>query len=336
MLIREDYQKVFLKDFYKLELKREKLTDTVHEKLYAVKTNISGAGDKMSDVLPLGGFKRHTSEGENIDYVAPTSGDDKLVRYHTYSAGTVVSYETQQDSIKLKNLIKLLSGSWGESAQDEYEYFAALPFNEGGTTAGHWVFDGTHTGNTDASGKLLYDDVCFLNLAGNPRYKNGVATAFYNSVAGLTLSPSTFKQMFILMTATNRVTELGRPKPNKPDTLLTQEGADSETAWILLNTYGPNNSKPGGATNDRSAYTNKEDSWVGKINHIDWAYLDDTSNPFYLLKAKKNMELHKRQLPEVEFHRNPVNKAYLADIILRMGSWILGWDQIVRGGGTST
>jgi microcompartment protein CcmK/EutM len=331
--VRNDLVSNFKKEMYKLTFADRADQKTVYDQIYKVRTDVIGAGDKEDQLLGAGNFVRHTAEYQNIEYNHPTSGWSFLTKYYLYSDGLQLSYEEMEDSIKVKNLIKVFADSWDESLANEMENFAALPFNNGGDLLGHWVFNGTHTGQNDSSGNLMYDGLPLFNESGNLRTSKGGGT-YYNSVVGISLSFTNLQTIYTLMTATNNRTELDRVTSNRPDTLLTQSGDDEFTAWALLNTMGESQSKPGGSMNDRNPFSGG--SFVGKLTHIAWDYLDDTGSPFYLGKRQhKSFEFHKRQRPKLEFHQDPTNKSFKADMTFRMGILIKDWRTWHRGGGTA-
>lgn len=327
--IRDDQVTLYKKEMYKVMFDSAEAPETQYDKLYKVVKNVTGAGDKQSQLLGAGDLKRHTAENEDIDYNSVTSGWDFLVKYHMFSDGLILTYEAVKDSIKVTNLLKELAGTWKDSVRNEKESLAARPFNQGGNLTGDWVFNGTHIGNTDSSGDLVYDSIPWFNLSGNLRTTKGGGT-YYNSISGITLNVTNLQSVWTLMTATNNRTEIDRPSQNRPDTLLTQAGDDEIAAWEIMNTMGERQSKPGSATNTRNY-------WAGRLSPIAWDYLDDTSSPFYLLKRNTDkLQFHERQVPEIDMHQDPNNKSFKADIIMRMGIFIKDWHNVCRGGGTSS
>lgn len=334
---REANSTLYKKEMYKAYMQTEKMDDqpTLHDVLYKMKYDVSGAGDKENKILNLGNLTRAETETEDYTYRSPNSGPEVLVNYHRFYDGLQLSYEEVQDSVKVTNLLQKYASTWAESVKNEKEEFGARPFNEGGNLAGDWIFDGTHVGNTDSSGDLLFDSKPLFNLTGNTRTSSGGAT-YYNSVAGLTLSSTNLQTLYTLMTSTNNRSEIDRIKRNRPDTLLTQVGDDEFTAWQILNTVGQKQSEVGTSNNEANPWQQGGPNFVGKLQHFGWDYLDDTSTPFYLLKRNTDaMEFHVRQLPVIDYFQDPTNKSYKADITMRMGIKISEWRQIVRGGGTS-
>lgn len=330
----EDQVTLYRKELYKAVWMDTDPEPTAYDKIYTV-IKATGAGDKKDQLLGLGDLKKMTTETENIEYSSPTPGWGYYVNYFRFTDGLILSYEAVKDTIKVTNLIKDLASTWDMSVRHEKETFAALPINNGGTTAGHSSFDGTHTGQTDPSGIKAYDSVCLLNLTGNPRTSKGGVATYYNAIAAISLSVANFETLYNLATATNNVDELDRPMRNRPDLLLTQVGADAVTAWKLLETSGVNNSLPGGSLNDRNPFSNGK-SYIGNMDHIAWDYITDTSSPFYLINRKlKAMEFHERENAETDFWEDKRNKSYCADIMMRMGTRITDFRAIHRGGGTS-
>ena len=83
--VRGDQLTLYLKDMYKAEREGYKEMDTKYDKVFKVVTNTSGAGDKRTQILGAGDLKRHTAEGEDIDFKSPVEGWSYYVKYWTYS-----------------------------------------------------------------------------------------------------------------------------------------------------------------------------------------------------------------------------------------------------------
>lgn len=236
--------------------------------------------------------------------------------------------EAVEDTTKLGNLLKDLAGTWGTSVRVEKETFASTVFNDGGDLLGSYVFDGSHTGQADPSGLLLYDSEPFFNLTGNTRATKGGGT-YYNSVAGLALSAANFETVYNLMTKTNNRDERDRKITLKPDTLLTTNGAECFKAERIINTE---KGLPGGQLNDINPY-------YKKVGLMDWDYLTDgegTYPAWYLgIKQHKDIQFHERQMSEIRFFRDETNLGYKASINVRFGVMLKNWRIWHRGGGTS-
>lgn len=321
--VRADQLSLYVKDMYKAEREAYKDIPTMHDKIFKVVNNVKGAGDKITQILGLGRLERHLVEGRDINYKTPVQGWEYLVRYWTYSDGIALTKESVEDTVKLGNLVKELAATWGKSVRIAEEDMAATVFNHGGDLLGEWVFNGTHTGNTATYGDMLYDNKPLFNLTGNTRSSKGGGT-YYNSVAGLTLTPANFETLYNLHTATNNRDERDEIVSNPVDTLLTRVGADAFLSDRLL---GSERGIPGTQLNDKNPY-------YKILTPMSWDYLTETA--FYLLKKQSDaMQFHKRQLPEIRFFRDENNRGYKASIDIRQGVLMKDWRVVSRGGGTS-
>ena len=321
--VRADQLVLYTKDMYKAERESYKEIPTTFDKIFKVVNNVTGAGDKVTQILGLGRLTRHTVEGQDIQFKSPVQGWEYLVKYWTYSDGCALTKEAVEDTVKLGNLIKDLAATWGKFVRIAEEDMGATVFIHGGDLLGEWVFNGTHTGNTATYGDMLYDNKPLFNLTGNSRSSKASGT-YYNSVAGLTLTPGNFETLYNLHTATNNRDERDEIITNPADTLLTRVGADAFLAERLLNTE----KMPNGQLNDVNPY-------YKIVTPIAWDYLTETA--FYLGKRQSDkFQFHKRQLPEIRFFRDENNRGYKVSIDIRQGVLIKDWRVWSRGGGTSS
>lgn len=327
--LRADQVALYVKDMYKAEYDSEKEVDPVHPKVYkVVSKGITGAGHKETQLLGAGDLEEHTVEGQDINFKSPKQGWTTLAKYTTFSDGITLTKEAVADTVKLGDLLKALANSWGESLRVLKETKAAVPFNDGGDLLGATIFDGSHTGNADASGNLLYDSKPLFNLVGNARTTKGGGT-YYNSVASITLTPDDFSTVYHLHTATNNRNELDRVVGNPADTLLTRTGEQFDLAKRILESE----LKPFGQLNDINV--NKS-----RVSPLAWDYLSDgtTYKAFYVGKAQHpKFQWHDRQSPEIDFFRDQTNRGYKASIDTRFGPFfgVGSWRAWTRGGGTS-
>lgn len=320
--VSRDQLSLYVKDMYKVERESYKEIPTMHDKIFKVVNGVKGAGDKVTQLLGVGRLKRHTVEGEKIDYKSPVQGWEFLVRYWTYSDGISLTKEAVEDTVKLGNLIKELAATWGKQVRIAEEDMGATVFNRGGDLLGEWVFNGTHQGNTAAYGDMLYDNKPLFNLTGNTRSSKAGGT-YYNSVAGLTLTPANFETVYNLHTATNNKDERDEVISNPADTLLTGVGADAFLAERILNSE----KMPVSELNDVNPY-------YKIVTPMSWDYLSDSA--FYVGKrASDSFQFHKRQMPEIRFFRDEDNRGYKASIDIRQGILIKNFRTWSRGGGTS-
>lgn len=326
--LRADQIALYKKDMYAAERESYMETPTTYDKVFKVKPSATGAGDKSTQLLGLGSLDRHTVESQDIKFKSPVQGWEFLVRYWTYSSGLALSYEAVEDTVKLGNLLKDLAETWGKQNRIAKEQLGAQVFNDGGDLSGAWVFNGTHTGNNDASGNLLYDSKPLFNLIGNARSSKGGGT-YYNSVAALAITPDNFVTLYTLHTETNAYDERDEVVENPCDTVLVKTATDEFAAKRIFNTPS-SNGIPGSANNDLNPYFGLVDSV------IKWRYLKDTSAPWYLGKRQSmDFQFHERQQPRIRFFRDENNLGYKASNVLRIGVLIKNWRTWSRGGGTS-
>lgn len=324
--LRADQVVLYQKDMYKAERQGAQEEEVYYNRLFKIVNGVKGSGDKFTQLLGASELERHTSEGQDITFESPLEGWTSYVKYHTYSKGLSFAPEAVEDTVKLGNVLKDVAATWGRRVRQSKERLASGVFNNGGDLSGSFEFNGSWTGNTDPSGNLLYDSKPFFNLTGNTRTtKDG--NTYYNSVASLTVTPANFETVYNLLTATNNKDEEGIPVGNKPDTMLTRDGADHLAAKrILLTTQG----LPGGQLNDKNIYE-------GMLKNIwSWSYLDESA--FYIGKAQApEIEFHERMAPEIRFFRNENNAGYKASIRVRFGIHLKpqSWRRWARGGGTS-
>lgn len=328
--LRADQIAGYNKDMYKYERIGEELKEAMYPKIYKVKTDgVTGMGDKFTQKLSAGRFKRHTVEGEVIDFQSPMEGWTSQVVYHTYSAGLTFTYEAVKDAIKMQNMVKDFAMTWGEEVTRSKEELASRAFNNGGALAGDFVFNGSFEGNADASGDLLYDSKPFFNLVGNENTTKG-GESYYNSVASAysagAITPTHFATLYNLMTATNNVDELDRPSNNKPDTVLCKPGADYDSIWTILNSDQIANSQ----LNDKNIHK-------GRIKDIvEWDYLTEAA--VYVGRAKNDLIcFEERQRAEIDFFEHKPTRGYMASSVCRFGIHFKPGSRRmwVRGGGTS-
>uniref|UniRef100_A0A6M3IKE7 Putative structural protein n=1 Tax=viral metagenome TaxID=1070528 RepID=A0A6M3IKE7_9ZZZZ len=323
--IRADQVALYLKDMYKAEREGYMEVETKHDKVLKVVNNVNGAGDKITQLLGQGKLTRHTVEGQQIVFKSPVQGWEFFVKYHTFSDGIALSKEAVEDTVKLGNLLKDLAESWGKQERICKEELGVRPFNEGGNLTGDWVFNGSHTGQTAPYGDMLYDNFPLFNLTGNARSTKGGGT-YYNSVAGLTVTPGNFETLYILHTVTNAYDERDNVVRNPCDTLLVRPGADRFAAEKIIETE---RGLPGGQLNDKNVYY----KLVSAI--IDWDYIESTAGFFLGKRQSNDMQFRERQKPEIRFFRDEGNLGYKASINIRLGILIKNFRIWTRGGGTS-
>jgi hypothetical protein len=321
-----DQVNLYIKDMYKVSRETYKETDTVHDKVFKTVSGVTGAGDKMTQLLGAGGLTRHTTEEQKITFKAPVEGWQYFVKYWTFSDGLALTKNAVEDTVKLGNLIKELAGTWGKSVRYEEETLGARVFNEGGNLTGDWVFNGSHTGNTATYGDMPYDNEPLFNLTGNTRSTKGGGT-YYNSVASLTVTAANFETLYNLHTATNNRDERDRPMKNPCDTALCLPGANR---FLLERIVDTSKGMPGGQLNDMNPYYKIIDQIIA------WDYLESAEAAWFIGKrGSDGYQFHKRQAPEIRFFRDEDDLGYKASINIRMGILIKDFRCWSRGGGTS-
>lgn len=327
--LRADEISLYRKDMYRSERKGVKLKATMYDRLFKVVKGeeVDGPGDKETQLLGPGALTRHTVEGQNINFVSPREGWTTYTKYWAFSAGLTFSFEAIKDTRKLGNKIKQLAEMWGAEVRVAKETFAARTFNYGGKLLGDFLFNGSHTGETDPSGNLLYDGLPLFNLVGNTRQTKGGGT-YYNSVAGLSATPANFETVYNLMTDNNAKDEEDRDVDNDVDTVLTRPGQKHFAFKRILNSQR----LAGGELNDINPYE-------GLIKNIwKWSYLDRAEDSFFVGKAKHpSIEFRERMAPMMKFFENNDNNGYKASTMTRWGMWFKvdapkAWG---RGGGSS-
>jgi hypothetical protein len=323
---RSDLIAVFMKDSYKAVFEAYDNVPTVYDQVYQVKTGVMGAGDKMTQIVGAGPLARHATEGQDVQFKSPVEGWSHYVKYWTYSDGLAFTKEASEDSVKFRNLIKDFAATWGEQVRVAKEELAARIFNVGGATSGDWSLNGSHTGNTAPYGNMAYDNKPLFNLSGNTRATKGGGT-YYNSIAGLDITPGDFERIYNLHTATNNRNERDQIVKNPADTILVKPGASYFKAWKIVNTE---RGLPGGDLNDANPYYK-----LAKV--IAWDYLTDTDPVAYVGKAKSaDFQFHERQNPEIRYYRHEPNLGYHASINIRIGTFLKNFRVWSRLGGTSS
>jgi hypothetical protein len=320
-----DQLALYTKEMYKAQREGFKEMPTKYNEVLSVKKGVTGAGDKMNQILGAGRLTRHTSEDQKINFKSPVQGWEFLVKYHTWSDGLAFTKNAIDDTVKLGNLMNDLSKTWGRMVRIEKETWAARVFNNGGTTTGDVVFNGTHAGNTAAYGDMLYDNKPLFALTGAPHVSKGAGT-YYNSIAGLTLTPGNFETVYNCHVTLNNRDERDNIIQNPCDTLLVRPGAERFKADRLVDT---SKGMPGGQLNDVNPY-------YKILSVIDWDYLDATEAAFFVGKRQSDdFQFHERQMEELRFWRTEDDLGYKASINLRFGILIKNFRVWTRGGGTS-
>lgn len=315
---------IYLKDMYKVKFKDEKAAPMRHKEIFMYVPSATGAGDKETELLGAGSLERHTAEGQDINFSSPAEGWPFYVKFHTYSDGLKLTFEANEDSVKISQLLQKFAKTWTKSSIDARETLGARVFNNGGALSGDFVFNGSHQGQTDPSGDLLHDSKPMFALSGNEYTKKDGST-YYNSIASLTLDPDTFEQVYNLHVATNAFDELGRPIVDAVDTLLTRRGADYTMGRRI---YETEKGLPGGNLNDFNP-------WRNVAKPFDWAYLSTSEAAFFVGKrGSEDLQFIQRMAGSFDYFNDHDNRGSKVSYVERFGIWVKG-RPFSRGGGTS-
>ena len=326
MALTTDQMALVEKDMYKVSRESYKEDALVYPKIFKVVNGVKGGGDKFTQLLGAHDIKEHETENEDIDFHSPVQGWQALVKYRTFSDGVNFSKNAVEDNIRNGEIGKTLkgyAGTWGSAIRNKKETFAANILNYGGYTSGDAIYNNAWGNEADAAGDLIYDTQSLFGLTGDGHTTKG-GDEYYNAISSGALSPSTFETLYVLVSDTNAYSEQDRRIANKPDTLLTKDGADA----LMAKRICLSNNLPGGELNDTNIYK-------GLVNPISWGYLDGTG--WYVLKAKcDELQWHERQKPVIEFFRRQENRGYRASVDTRWGVLIKPgiWRKIARTGGS--
>lgn len=297
------------KDMYKVARESYKEETVQYPNLFKVVKNVKGGGDKFTQLLGANRLKKHTTEDEDIDFHSPVQGWQALVKYHTFSDGVNFTKNAVEDNVRNGEIGRTLKGyaaTWGSAIRDEKEIYGANIFTYGGYTSGDEIYNNAWGNEADSSGDLIYDSKPLFVLTGNTRTTKGGGT-YYNAIVTGALNPTNFETLYILCSDTNSYSEQDRRVSNKPNTLLTKDGADAlQAKRILKSTH-----LPGGELNDINPHE-------GALNPVAWGYLTGTA--FYIGRAKADtLQWHERQKPLIEFFRRQENRGYRASVDVRWG-----------------
>jgi len=326
-MLTSDQMELYEKDMYKVSRESYKLRGLQFDKVFYMKKNVTGAGDKTTQLLGADKLAEKKTQGKGFTFRSPVQGWQTLVAYKTFFDAVKFDKEEVEDNVRNGEIGKTLkdyASSWGDAYRVTKEEFTAGFFNYGGLTSGDSIFDGSWGNNSDSSGDLVYDSKPLFNLSGNTRTaKDG--TTYYNSVTAAALNPTNFGTLYDLMSVTNGYNEVGTRTENKPDTLLTEDGADYRAARKILES----DKLPGGELNDINPYQDL-------CKPLAWSYL--SGGAWFTLKAKDpSLCFEDRQQPVIEFYRNKETRGYMATVDARFGVQIKAgaWKCIARNGGSS-
>lgn len=329
--VRTDQTAVYLKDMYRVAYDVREEKEPKYPLIYDVREGeeVYGAGVKETQLLGGDELDLETVEGQDINFVSPVEGWQYWGVYLTYKKGVKFSFQAIEDDVKLGSLLKSYAATWVDRDVVARETLASTVFNQGGAVAGNLVFNGSWTGNANASGNYPYDSKPFFNLVGNARaLKTQVTGTYYNGIASGGITAANFESLYNLITATNNVDEQQIIRANPVDTVITRVGSDAFAMERILNT---SRGLPGGELNDMNPYLGLVDM------HIAWDYYTDSASSVGSFSIGKRddagLQFHVRQEPLFDYFVDPRNKNYCASVHVRFGIFIKDWKKWGKCGG---
>jgi hypothetical protein len=296
MNITQDFVKGIIKDGYDYLFETYDPLPEVSSLIFGKETRATGGAWKRNSVINSGTWRK-TGEGEGYQPTNVIEGYEVCARKFRFSDAHVFTKEALEDMEKVKDMGKDIAQGWGVTAKETSEEFYALPFNNGGLTAGHWSFNGTPESKSwsDASGDLAYDSIPFFNLANAKRSSKGGGT-YYNGFA-LDLNYENLKTIKTHGMANNNRRENDTRFNLSFDTLLVPPNLEDTASEVLSSTLAPYVS------------TNTKNVLQGKLNIVTWSYLTDT-NAFFVLKAKNGIDKIYDKEPEIDFFADKKNRCW--------------------------
>lgn len=268
----------YKKDMYRAKraVEENMMADQMTPKIFKT-IDADFEGDKETQMLGIDRMQELTGEDGIINFTSPGQGWTARGKVTIFAQGIKLSYKANEFMYKNQNAgtaIKQLTATIAAANMVNIEQTAAKVFDEGDIVSGSSIFDSSYINESATYANLPYDGVCLFNLSSNLRtLKSG--TTVYNTISGLTLSESAFRQVWALHTATNNISEEGFKIKVKPNTILTREGDDYLKALEILNTK---DRLPDGQLNNINPLAG-----LG-ITPMSWAYLNDAA--FYIGKAQ--------------------------------------------------
>ena len=315
MNISQNFVKGLIRDSYGYMLESYDALEEVWPQIYAEK-QIDGDFWQETILLNSNGYRK-TAEAEGYQHQAVKEGWTIYGRVYTYTKATAFSKNTIEDVKKIGSLIKKISGDWGIDAKECREEFYARPFNQGGMTAGDWIFNGNPESMaiTASPVDLPYDSVAFFNLSDNLRTSKGGGT-YYNSHA-LTLTDDNLMTIISHGESANNRRENDSQMNLNFDTLLLPATKRFKAKQILNSTLAPYLS------------TNTTNAMQGELNPIKWQYLTNLE-AFFVGKVEKNpsragIVALKRQEPTIDIFQDKPNRCWWAASEMRIGFMMRDW-----------
>lgn len=310
--VRSDFEKGNIADMYKYGWEAYKEQPTVFDQVLEV-LDSDKAWEQGTSVIGLGMINRRTSETGDIPVRKILEGYTWKIKSHEFPDRIQFSRSSIDDHQKIKDLVKSTAQQWMRSWRYTQEYHSALLFNEGGVTAGHWIFNASIPNNVDdASGDGIYDGTAavpspFFSLNGATKEHTSKGGTDYHNALALDLNVTNLKTAITLGEVTNSKDENDEIVDIQFDTLITPDNALKFTAMELMN-----------STNAPWKTTRETNVLKSVYNHIPWKFID-TATAWYIGKAKKGACYYNRVSPEFDYYIDHKNKNHEATFYARAG-----------------
>lgn len=287
-----DYAKGMTRDAYSYWFEKYDAKALVYPLIY--KTEKPKAEfDMETTVVTSGGWNKQSTEGKAPDAEKPTEGYTKPWRVFTYHKMNRLTWQAQKFN-KIDSFIQKCVDEWAPDLAMTKEEFFARPFNEGGVTAGDWIFNASLTGvYVDPQGDLCYDGKPFFARSGNERSSKNGGT-YYNALTNTGLDYTNLAALNRLLSDTNAKNENDKTVSLGLDSekiLLTPPALYEDARRVLQSTH-----LPGSANNDINPVEN-----IAKP--IKWNYID-TATAYYLGYAKKGISALDYDTPEITVYKD--------------------------------
>lgn len=313
--ISQEFKEEMKTDGYEVLFERYDAIQEIWPRYYA-EQKIKGGYWKSTSKIGTSTFRR-TPDGEGFQASPIAEGFTVFGRVHTFTDAVCISYDSVDDNQKVADIVKEAAGEWGEMAPATREEFYARPFNQGGKTAGDWIFNGTpqSKAETDPSGDGAYDGLAasimpWFNLEGNERKSKG-GGSYYNGKA-LALTPDNLKTILTHMIGTNNRRENDTYMVLNPDCIVYATPLDFLVKEILNSTLASHVS-----TNTTNVLNNI-------LDPIKQPYLE-TASAFYVGHKKKGIVALNRQAPVINFVDAELQRCYWATVSMRIGFMMKNW-----------
>ncbi len=313
--VRSDFAKGNIKDGYDYMMDVYDQQTEIWPQLFETK-KVDGSFWQRTSVVNNGTWRK-TSDNEGFQARAIVEGYTAYAAVFDYTDAVSFSNDTVKDHQKVKDLLKTTAEGWGKTGPKTREEFYATVFNEGGYTAGSWIFNGSVTNVvSDPSGDGVYDGttaspVPAFNLSSSTRTSKGGAS-YYNGYSATNLTPDNLKTVYLHMKSVNNREENDTIMSLPVDTLLVPGALALTGAEILDSTLKAWDS------------TNTTNVMAGKLNLVVWDYLTDT-DAWFLGCKKQGIQALDRQAPQIDFFQDKKNRCWWATVEMRIGVLFWNW-----------